>query len=117
MRRDFQPIFRAANSRLADLPLERCRELELIALKAAPRPPGPRPEMMRQLLKDLKAAPADEALRKRSHDTLRRVYVELQKQGSAEELRTALNAYLDGQGELAAKWLSLDVVLRPFGEL
>jgi len=115
MRTDYQPIFRAANSRLADLPLERCREVELLALRAAPRPPGPRPPMMREAIRALQAAPVDEKLRARCHDTMRRVYVELQQdRADPESLRMALNTYLDGQAELGAKWLVLDVMLRPF---
>lgn len=115
MRTDYQPIFQAANSRLADLPLERCREIEMIALRSAPRPPGPRPPMLREAIRALKQASVDDKLRARSHDTLRRIYVALQQaRADPESLRMALNAYLDGQGELGARWLVLDVVLRPF---
>jgi hypothetical protein len=116
MRTDYQPIFRAANSRLFDLSLERCREIELIALRSAPRPPGPRPEMLRDAIRAVGAAPLDDKLKDRCHDTLRRIYVALQNdRADPEALRMALNAYLDGQGELGAKWITLDVVLRPFG--
>ncbi len=112
----YNAIFRAANDRLHSIDPERCRELEAKALKAAPRPPGPRPEMMRELLRDLADAPAGPALRQRVHDTLRRLYVAMERAGhDPEAFRTAANAYLDGQSDVAARWLDLDTLLRPWG--
>ena len=112
----FQSIFRAANARLVDLDLAWCREAELRAVRAL-RFSGPRPAMVRQLLKNLEDAPLDEALRERVHWTLRRLYRALQGKGvSAEIYRVAANAYLDGQVELAARWLDMDTLFRPWGE-
>ena len=33
-----------------------------------------------------------------------------------DDLRVALNAYLDGQVELASRWFTVDILLRPWGE-
>lgn len=111
----YQAIFRAANSRLADLEPERCRELELGQLRAL-RILGPRPPMLRELLADLRTAPAGPELQQRCHHTLRRLHVALQRaRATPETYQLAANAYLDGQHELAARWLDLDTLLRPWG--
>lgn len=115
MRGDLEAVFRAANARLLDLPPERCRELELGQLRALQVLP-PRPPMLRQLLAALKEGPATGAHRQRCHDTLRRLYVRLQREGAdADTFRLAANGYLDGQHDVAARWLDLDTLLRPWG--
>lgn len=111
----YEAIFRAANARLADLPLERCRELELGQLRALKLLP-PRPAMFRALLATLREGPATELHRQRCHDTLRRLYVRMQQDHEpADTFRLAANAYLDGQHDTAVRWLDLDTLLRPWG--
>lgn len=112
----WQSIFRAAIDRLSSFEPERCREVELGQLRAL-RVPAPRPAMLRELVRVLETLPAEEAHRDRCHDTLRRLFVAMQKAGApADSFRMAANAYLDGQHELAARWLDLDTLLRPWGE-
>ena len=109
----YQGIFRAAVDRLASVDPERCRELELGQLRAL-RVPPPRPPMLRELLGELESRAAEETHRDRSVDTLRRLFVAMQRSGaSTDAFRTAANAYLDGQHEIAARWLDLDTLLRP----
>ena len=110
----FQKIFSAANSRLYDMTDSRCREVEYgqtRALKAMPRP-----QILRELVAKMKDEPAGPRWKERCHHTLRRLHVALLKEGERPEtLQIALNGYLDGQTELAAKWLTLEVMLRPWG--
>ena len=115
-RADLDERFRFANSRLASLSLEQCREVELNQVRAL-RFAGPRPQMVRTLVKRMRQEPPSEAWRERCHHTLRRMYVRLLKEGAGSDLvQTALNAYLDCQHELAAKWLDLNTLVRPWGE-
>ncbi len=112
----FQQIFQAANSRLAGFELSWCREVETRAVRAL-RFVGPRPPMVRQLLRSLADLPEDEALRDRVHWTLRRLHRELQKRkASPDGYQVAANAYLDGQADTAARWLDMDTLFRPWGE-
>lgn len=114
-RDEYQRIFSAANGRLNDLSDDWCRDLEMAqtkAIRVVPRPP-----MLRALLKEMKAQPASPAWKQRAHHTMRRLFkacIEADLRGEA--FQTAINAYLDGQTELAAKHLTLNVLLRPWGE-
>ena len=112
----YDRIFAAANSRLHDLELGRCKEIELQQVRAL-RFAGPRPPMVRTLVHRMKEEPPSEAWKDRCHHTLRRLYVKLfQDREKPETLQVALNAYLDGQSELAARWLDADTLVRPWGE-
>ena len=115
-RAELDQRFRFANSRLADLSVERCRDIELAQVRTL-RFAGPRPPMVRSLVTRMKDEPPSEAWRDRCHHTLRRLYVRLLKEGArSDEVEVALTAYLDGQNELAAKWLDLNTLVRPWGE-
>ena len=112
----YQQIFSAANARLADLEPEWCREVEERALRSL-RFVGPRPPMVRQLLKDLRTAEDGDALRSRVHWTLRRLHVAMARaKARPEQFQTAANAYLDGLAEVAGQWLDADTLVRPWGE-
>ena len=109
-------VFAAANSRLAALTPERCRELEIELVRALPAP-RPRPTMLVALLRRFREEPPSEAWRDRCHWTLRRIHARLVRdQARTESVQIALNAYLDGQAEVAARWTDLETVLRPWGE-
>lgn len=112
----YQHIFEQANSRLHDLSDDWCRDIELAQTKAL-RFVGPRPAMVKQLLRDMKEQPAGPAWKQRAHHTMRRLFVAQLNGGvRAETFQTAINGYLDGQSELAARFLTVDVLLRPWGE-
>ncbi|MCO4744290.1 MAG: hypothetical protein KC912_05840 [Proteobacteria bacterium] len=115
-RRAYQHIFEQANSRLHDLSDDGCRDLEIAQTRAL-RVIGPRPEMLRTLVRTMKEEPAGPAFKQRAHHTMRRLFKAcFDADLRAETFQTAINAYLDGQTELAAKWLTIDVLLRPWGE-
>ncbi|TNE87428.1 MAG: hypothetical protein EP330_18350 [Deltaproteobacteria bacterium] len=115
-RKAFDRVFAAANSRLSELSVERCRAIELAQTRAI-RVVGPKPALLKALLRQMGEEPPSEAWRSRSHWSMRRVYKRLFDEGErAEVLQTALNAYLDGQTELAGKWMDLDTLVRPWGE-
>ena len=105
-----------ANSRLDELSDERCRDIELAQTKAL-RPANRGNGMLRELLATMREEPAGPAWKERVHHTLRRTWTALERQGGdADAFRTAINAYLDGQTELAARWLDADAILRPWRE-
>lgn len=115
-RRAFDAIFAAANSRLHDLDPAWCRRIELAQTKAF-RVVGPKPAMLKSLLREMDEEPASEAWKQRCHHSMRRVYKRcFDENQRGEVLQTALNAYLDGQTELAGKWMDLETMLRPWGE-
>ena len=112
----YQRIFTAANSRLAELTPEHCRDAELGSVRAL-KWIGPRPPMVRALVKQLRDMTPDESNRDRCHWTLRRLHAALQRAGApADAYQTAANAYIDLQPELASRWLDADTLLRPWGE-
>jgi hypothetical protein len=111
----YQRIFSAANSRLHDLPDERCREVELAAVRALKVLP-PRPPMLRELLRRMKEEPAGPPWKDRCHHTMRRLFAAmLQARERPDQFQVAINGYLDGQAELSGQWLTLEVLLRPWG--
>jgi len=111
----YQRIFSAANGRLHDMSDERCREVELgqvRALKVVPRPP-----MLRELIRRMKEEPASPQFKERCHHTMRRLFAAMLKADERPDaFQVAVNGYLDGQVELAGRWLTRDVLLRPWGE-
>ncbi len=111
----YQRIFAAANSRLYDLSDERCRDVEYgqtKALKAMPRP-----QMLRDLLREMGDEPPSQLWKDRCHHTMRRLFAAMLKADERPDtFQIAINGYLDGQAELAAKWLTVEVMLRPWGE-
>lgn len=115
-RPDLDRVFAAANARLAELDVARCRALELAQTRAI-RVVGPRPLMLKELLVRLEEEAPSEAWRARCHDSMRRVFRRVARDGQpSEALQTALNAYLDGQVALASEWMDIDTLLRPWGE-
>jgi hypothetical protein len=108
-----QRLFAEASARLADLDPERCRELELVALRRV-RTRGPLEAAA--LLRELKALPPGEPWRDRVNHTLRRIYRQmLAERVDADTARVGLNAFLDGQVETADRWLTADLLIRPWG--
>ena len=116
VRAAFDAIFAAANSRLVHVEPARCKQIELAQVRAL-RFVGPRPPMVRELVRRMEEEPPSEAWVQRVHHTMRRLYKALFDAGIAPDtFRTALNAYLDGQTDLAAQWLDADTLIRPWGE-
>ena len=78
---------------------------------------GPRPPMLRALIARMKEEEPSEAWRDRCYHNMRRVTrAMLDTDARPDDLRVALNAYLDGQVELASRWFTVDILLRPWGE-
>ncbi len=108
-----QALFAAASARIAELDPERCKAIELAALRRV-RMRGP-PEAA-DLLRDLKAREPSDAWRERASSTLRRIYRQmLAERVDADTARVGLNAYVDGQVETADRWLTADLLIRPWG--
>lgn len=108
-----QAIFAAASGRIAEMEVERCREVELAALRRV-RLRGP-PEAA-ELLRDLRARPASAEWRDRLDHSLRRIYRKmLDDRVDADTARVGLNAFVDGQLETADRWITADLLIRPWG--
>lgn len=104
--------FDEASRRIAEMDLERCREIEIKALRHV-RKRGP-PEAM-ILLRKLKMEPLSEEWRTRAYQTLRRFYRQMLAEGvDAETARIGMAAYVDGQVDVADRWLTADIMVRPW---
>ncbi len=112
----YQAVFSRANSRLADLDDARCRELEWAqtrTLRAAMRGHP----MLMGLIQEMRDQPAGPAWKARVHHTMRRLHAAMLKAGEpVDRYQVAVNAYLDGQTELASRFLTAEILLRPWGE-
>ena len=105
--------FREASTRIAEMEFERCKEIEIKALRHV-RKRGP-PEAM-NLLRSLKRIPVSEEWQLRAYQTLRRIYRQMMVEGVDGDVgRTGLSAYVDGQVEVADRWLTTDIMVRPWG--
>lgn len=112
----WQRAFDRANTRLSELSVERCRELELLAARSLSFI-GPRPPMLKELIQRMEAEPASEDFRERLHHTLRRLFARMLQAGARyESFETATTGLLDGQKELLQAHLSAELYLRPWGE-
>jgi hypothetical protein len=108
-----QRHFDEASRRIAEMETERCREIEIAALRQV-RKRGP-PEAM-VLLRQLKAQPVSEAWRLRAYHTLRRLFRQMLAEGvDADVARVGMAAYVDGQVDAADRWLTADILVRPWG--
>lgn len=108
-----QRHFDEAARRIAELDPERCKEIEIRAVRHM-RKRGP-PEAM-VLLRKLKDEPVSEAWRTRAYETLRRIYRQMMEEGvDTETARVGLSAYVDGQVDVADRWLTADLLIRPWG--
>jgi hypothetical protein len=106
-------LFEAAAGRVAELELARCRDIELKALRHL-RKRGPPAAM--ELLNQLKEQPVSDAWRTRAYQSLRRIYRQMMREGvDADTARVGMAAYVDGQPEMADRWLTMDVLVRPWG--
>ena len=113
-RSEYDKLFKRANGRLFDLEPERCRQIEVLAVRSL-RFVGPRPPMVRALRAALKEAPLDQC-KDRCHWTLRRLHAHMLGAGAPPEaFQVAANAYLDGQPDSYERWLTVDVLIRPWG--
>jgi len=111
----YQRIFEAANGRLYDLGDDRCRDIEYRQTRALQA--MPRPAMLRDLIRQMKAEPASAQWKDRCHHTMRRLFAAMLRDNERPDtFQIAINGYLDGQAELASKWLTIEVLLRPWGE-
>ena len=112
----WQRAFDRANTRLSELPVERCRELEIMAARSL-KFIGPRPPMLKELLRSMEEEPASEEFRERLHHTLRRLFARMMQAGARyESFETATTGLLDGQKELLEAHLTAALYLRPWGE-
>lgn len=108
-----QALFAAASARIAEMDVERCRDVELKALRRV-KVRGP-PEAA-DLLRDLKGRPPSEEWRDRLDHSLRRIFRQmLEERVDADTARVGLNAFVDGQVETADRWLTADLLVRPWG--
>ncbi len=108
-----QRHFDEASRRVAELDAARCREIELKALRYL-RKRGP-PAVM-DLIRHLGHEPASELWRTRAYQTLRRIFRQMMREGvDADTARVGLAACDDGEPEMADRWLTADVLVRPWG--
>lgn len=108
-----QRHFDEAAGRVAELDVARCREIELKALRHL-RKRGP-PEVM-DLIRHLGHEPVSELWRTRAYQTLRRIFRQMMREGAdVDTARVGLAAYVDGQTDTADRWLTADVLVRPWG--
>jgi len=112
----WQRVFTRASLRTQDMSDEWLRHLELSLARSFVFV-GPKPPMVRELVRAMEAEPPGSAFRQRVEHTLRRAHSRLMRGGRRpEELEIAVNAWLDGQIDTASRTLTADIALRPWGE-
>ncbi len=115
-RKQYQQSFDLADARLFHHSDERCKEIELNAARSL-RFIGPRPQMLRDLLKTMKAEEPGPAFKDRAHKTLRRIFAAMFKANERHDrFEVAATAFIDGQKETLEVYLTPDIYLRPWGE-